>query len=132
MLANPEKGFYHGYETYFSKYQAMSLSTLQQWWDTENVSLVHNNYVLDTFVTSNLTSNILKNLTSDFQKLRSAGMKSVIRFSYTLTSGNMNDATLPQLLNHIDQLKPFLQVNIQYLSGYDTILFNISLLVTGK
>lgn len=110
VLANPEKGFYHGYETYFSKFQAMSLSTLQQWWTNENVTLVHNNYVLNTFVTTNLTSALLTNLTNDFKTLRSAGLKSVIRFSYTLTSGNMNDAILSQLLNHIDQLKPFLQV----------------------
>lgn len=111
VLANPEKGFYHGYETYFSKFQAMSLSTLQQWWTNENVTLVHNNYVLNTFVTTNLTSALLTNLTNDFKTLRSAGLKSVIRFSYTLTSGNMNDAILSQLLNHIDQLKPFLQAN---------------------
>jgi Domain of unknown function (DUF4874) len=111
-LANPEKGFYHGFDILFSNYQAISPSTLQQWRTSENVTLVHINYVLDNFVTSNVSSTILSKLTVDFQSLRSAGMKSIVRFSYTLTSGNMNDAALTQLLKHIDQLKPYLQVNI--------------------
>jgi hypothetical protein len=37
-------------------------------------------------------------------------MKSIVRFSYTLTGGNMNDAALTQLLKHIDQLKACFQV----------------------
>ncbi|XP_046633549.1 uncharacterized protein LOC124312970 [Daphnia pulicaria] len=111
VLANPEKGFYHGYEIFFSNYQAISLSTLQQWRTSENVTLVHINYVLDNFVTSNISSTILSKLTVDFQTLRSAGMKAIVRFSYTLTEGNMNDAALTQLIKHIDQLKPYLQAN---------------------
>lgn len=110
VLANPEKGFYHGYETLFSNYQAMSLSTLQPWRTSENVTLVHNNYVLDNFVTSNITLTIMSKLTADFKTLRKGGMKSIVRFSYTLTDGNMNDAALTQLLHHIEQLKPFFQV----------------------
>jgi hypothetical protein len=118
-LANPEKGFYHGYEIFFSNYQAISLSTLQQWRTSENVTLVHINYVLDNFVTSNISSTILSKLTVDFQTLRSAGMKAIVRFSYTLTEGNMNDAALTQLLKHIDQLKPYLQVKIRPLVIYE-------------
>ncbi|EFX64287.1 hypothetical protein DAPPUDRAFT_266654 [Daphnia pulex] len=121
VLANPEKGFYHGYEIFFSNYQAISLSTLQQWRTSENVTLVHINYVLDNFVTSNISSTVLSKLTVDFQTLRSADMKAIVRFSYTLTEGNMNDAALTQLLKHIDQLKPYLQVKMRPLANSDVI-----------
>lgn len=112
VLVNPEKGFYSGYEIYFSNYQPISLSHLQQWWSTSKISLVHMNFVLDNCVTSNISSTILSKMTTDFQTLRTGGMKSVVRFSYSLTEGNMLDAVLSQLLKHIDQLKPFFQVGL--------------------
>ncbi len=112
VLVNPEKGFYSGYEIYFSNYQQISLSDLQQWWSTSKISLVHMNFVLDNCVTSNISSTVLSKMTTDFQTLRTGGMKSVVRFSYSLTEGNMLDAVLSQLLKHIDQLKPIFQVRL--------------------
>ena len=76
--------------------------TMQQWWSTEKISLVLMSFVLDSFVTSNISSTVLGKMTTDFRTLRTGGLKSVVRFSYTQTEGSMNDAALPQLLKHID------------------------------
>lgn len=124
ILANPEKGFYHGYEIYSSSYpnyQTVDATSMQQWWTNEKISLVHLNYVLDSFVYSDITSTFLSKLTTDFQAVRSAGMKSIVRFSYTLTDGDMNDAGLTQLLRHISSLKPIFQVWFNYNS---TVIVN--------
>lgn len=110
MLANPDRGFYHGFEIVASSYEPADVAMMQQWWTDEKVSLVLLEYALDIFVTSNISSTILSKISTDFQSVRSAGVKSIVRFTYTLVSGNMNDAALPQLLKHIDQLKPILQV----------------------
>ena len=40
-------------------------------------------------------------------------MKAALRFSYTQTDGNMNDAVITQLLKHIAQIKPILQVSLK-------------------
>lgn len=108
-MANPEKGFYHGFEIATSSYNQINQTALKLW-KNEKVSLVFLHFVLNSFVTSNISTTIIGKMNADFNTLRINGFKSVVRFSYTTVEGNINDATLPQVLKHIDQLKPILMV----------------------
>jgi Domain of unknown function (DUF4874) len=113
ILKNPERGFYKDVESYASKLKPIALSDLQDYWSKDQVSLILINYVLDKFVTSDISSTFLNTITADMATLRKAGMKAVLRFSYTQTEGNKNDAAITQLLKHIAQIKPILQVCVK-------------------
>lgn len=95
---------------YASSYEPLVLTDLQSMRVNEKITLLLIEFVLDTFVTSNISSTFIANARADFATVRSAGMKSIVRFSYTQTDGDMNDAKLPQLRNHIVQLAPVFKV----------------------
>lgn len=109
-VVNPEKGYYMAIEVFASNYEPVA-------WALEGIpsypvglSVVLLEYVLDTFVTSDISSSLLTNIAADFKALRDYPLKSVVRFTYTEQLNNINDAALPQLLRHINQLAPILQV----------------------
>ena len=114
ILKNPEKGFYKDVESFASALTPIALSDLQSFWSTDQASILLINYVLDTFLTSNISSTFLNTITADMTTLRTAGMKAALRFSYTQTDGNMNDAVITQLLKHIAQIKPILQASVKW------------------
>lgn len=114
ILSNPGKGFYHTNEFYASNYQSLAVTDLQSMRVDEKITLFLMEFVLDTFLTSNISSTYITKARADFATVRSAGLKSIVRFSYTQTDGNMNDAKLPQLRNHIAQLATVLKVNIPF------------------
>lgn len=99
VLANPEKGFYHVFEILFSNYQPIDLATMRQWLSSERISLVLLEFVMDTAVTSNISSTILTKISTDFTTLRASGLKAIVRFAYTITDGDVNDAALGSFLN---------------------------------
>lgn len=76
----------------------------------DKISLVLFEFFMGTAVTSDISSTILDKIKKDFSNLRASGLKTIVRFAYTAKEGDMNDASLPQLLKHIEQLKPILQV----------------------
>ena len=55
----------------------------------------------------------LANIEADFDVLRTAGLKAVVRFAYTnkRMEPPFEDADLDQLLDHLDQLRPILQTH---------------------
>lgn len=110
VLLNPERGFYHDAYIFTSSYEPLDLVTLEDFRNTDNVSIILLDYTLDSFVTSDISAIVLNRMTTDFQTLRRAVMKAMIRFAYTQTDGDMNDAALAQLLTHIGQLTPILKV----------------------
>ena len=68
--------------------------------------------VLDKFLSSDISSTVLDKLNSVvFAAIRSVGMKCILRFAYSMEQGSgPQDAAKTQLLKHIAQLKPILQV----------------------
>lgn len=69
-------------------------------------TLVRSYVRLDDFRSSSISSGFLNDLRSGLQRLRSSGIKVVLRFSYNF--GNGPDAPLDIVLRHIDQLTPIL------------------------
>jgi len=87
------------------------------------VSLIYRGYVLDSFKDKPISQEFLNNLQKDFDAVREAGLKMIIRFAYTniAKEGNCNseykicppygDAPVQIVFHHIEQLKPLLQKN---------------------
>ncbi|MDB5136362.1 MAG: hypothetical protein JWP37_2965 [Mucilaginibacter sp.] len=130
-IVNPERGFFQYAEIRASNYVPLDKDVLISYRSSQKIngaiysissSLVYVEYVLDSFVTSPISSAFLSNFDQDCATARAAGVKLIPRFIYTNTthSGSCpglsicppyGDATKAVILNHISQLKPYLQKN---------------------
>ena len=131
-FVNPERGFYRYSETFASGYETLDSAELVSYRSLHSPtaganydiysSLVFRYFVLDDFVSSNITQAFLDSMAVDFAAARAAGVKVIPRFAYTIeaTSGGCavewicqpyGDASKTQMLAHIAQLKPVLQAN---------------------
>ena len=129
-FVNPERGFYRYSATNSSSFEPLSKSTLLSFRagatvpGTQNKffsSLVFRNYILDNFTTGPVSEDFLNKMNQDFEIAREAGVKLILRFSYTnnthggCSTGSIcppyGDAPLSVVLAQISQLKPYLQQN---------------------
>ena len=111
-FANPERGFYKPKETTTSSFSLLSLNSLINQRVNDGLTLIHRMIYLDTFKTSPISQQILDNIQTDFDTMRDAGVKCVLRFAYsTDTAPGYRDASKSQIEEHIDQLAPYLQSN---------------------
>jgi len=132
-FTNPERGFYIPSGTKSGKFVPLDLKQLQQYRKqpqklgsasySVNVSLLYRGYELDNFIDKPLSAEFLKNLQADFDAVRKAGLKMILRFAYTnSTHGGdctdeykicppYGDAPREVTFNHIRQLKPLLKKN---------------------
>ncbi|MFN8411340.1 MAG: DUF4832 domain-containing protein [Anaerolineales bacterium] len=104
-ILNPERGFFTPYElpgtAGFSPVRA-----------TGN-TLVHLNIRLDDWREADIPQDILDGLQVNFDDIRDAGVKAIIRFAYNQGPypDSEPDASKAQILRHIEQLTPLLQNN---------------------
>jgi hypothetical protein len=114
-ILNPDRGLYDQFETYVSTSNRVATpltSTGLNNTKGNGKSLILRLYYLDRFKTTNLTSNFLTDIQTDFTALRTAGMRCILRFCYsTETVFNNADANKARVLAHIAQLKPTLIAN---------------------
>lgn len=106
-FANPERGFYTEIESNMS--DDVSKNTLAQL-RNDGKTLVQILYYLDDYKDKALPETGLTKLNSDFAKVRSAGLKVILRFAYTNSSSG-SDAPMDIVLQHMDQLKGVLSAN---------------------
>jgi hypothetical protein len=126
---NPERGFYHPTDTRASAFEALDEAELKGYRSPSRASnatydvvstLVYRDFVLDKFRTGPINEATLSNLGADFNTVRQAGIKMIVRFTYTLETKEGNcpdkaicppygDAPKNIVLGHIGQLKPLLQ-----------------------
>ncbi len=130
-IVNPDRGFYYPIEANSSSFVPLNLNNLisirenafTPWQGnyTVRTSLVFRHYVLSSFAgTDNLSSTFLNQMQADFDIARQAGVRLILRYSYT-TSPNTScgqaacspygDAPKSRVLAHIAQLQPYLQAN---------------------
>lgn len=132
-IINPERGFYIPTGTRASHFILLDAAQLKLFRTKPqqpakasyavSVSLIYRGYELDTFKNQPLSQSFLNNLQKDFNAVREAGLKMILRFAYTNTAkaGDCTeeykicppygDAPRNVVLHHIKQLKPLLQKN---------------------
>ncbi|MEH6304203.1 DUF4832 domain-containing protein [Olivibacter sp. CPCC 100613] len=130
-FANPERGFYRYSETYTGNFSPLDSATLSTYRTPQQTStanyavvstLVFRYYILDNFRDSPISQATLDALENDMDAVRSAGVKIIPRFVYTVTANSGNcpegficppygDASKSVIINHIHQLAPFFQQN---------------------
>jgi Domain of unknown function (DUF4832)/Domain of unknown function (DUF4874) len=107
-FANPERGFYH--HTGDCDKSDFVLGTLQGYRASNGISLVMCVFYLAEFKSSPISQAALAQLQQQFDTVRAAGLKMVLRFAYT-TSTDGDDAPKDRVLAHLDQLAPYLKAN---------------------
>ena len=113
---NPERGFYKYSDTESSStsgYSQINQTTLTNYRINQSITLVFRYFYLNDFVNSSIPQSYLTNMQTDFNRIRNAGLKCVIRFAYSDDYGDdvVLDATKTRILEHINQLQPLLTTN---------------------
>lgn len=133
VFANPERGFYIPLGTTASNFHLLDEAKLKAYRGqpqklhgasyTIHVSLIYRAYELDIFKDKPLSDEFLLNLQKDFDAVRNAGLKMVLRFAYTNATHDgdckdeykicppYGDAPRDVVFNHVKQLKPLFQKN---------------------
>lgn len=119
VYSNPERGLQKYSITnsnYHTKknYSNLSQSELENWRiSSDKITVLFRYFLLSDFVNgSSISQNYLENIQKDFDIIRNAGLKCVVRFSYSDSqSTSAQQPTKSQILNHISQLNPILQAN---------------------
>lgn len=112
-IANPEKGFYHYTSTGSSGgYNLLNQSIIAGYRSNENITVIQRQFFLRDFITGTpITTAYLNNMQTDFNRIRAAGAKVTVRFSYTANSATVYQPTRAQIQAHIRQLAPVINRN---------------------
>jgi len=128
---NPERGFYRYSETRASNFTTLDANTLKGYRNLQSISnanyrvyssLVFRYYVLDDLKTTSIPQATLDKINTDMAAARTAGVKLIPRFVYTITQNAgscpegficppYGDAPKANVLQHINDLKPVLHAN---------------------
>lgn len=105
LFVNPERGFYRPL-SHRGEYEPLNVSQLRAIRD-DGYSLIYRSYYLPQYREVDLSERILSVIDTDFNVMREAGLKSILRIRYSLQIGEP-DAPLHIVKRHLDQLKPIL------------------------
>jgi len=125
-IPNPARGFYHVADTHYLDAEATGWTPMGgaelRSWRAEGITQVLREVYLEDFGGAdgayNLTPDLLHKINADFAVARSAGVKVILRFAYTLPPDGVwppptpyGDAPVARTLHHIRQLGPVLRRN---------------------
>ena len=117
VISNPERGFFKFTETHSNAYTALNTTTLTNYRINQKISLIYRVFYLENFINSPISSAYLAQMQLDFDKVRAAGLKCIIRFAYSDNEDAMQrDASKAMMLTHIQQIAPLLQANEDVIS----------------
>lgn len=112
VFPNPERGFYRYSSAHTGTYNPLDQAFITTFRTSNNITLIHREFRLRDFLTSPISDAYLSNMQNDFNKIRNAGLKCIIRFVYSNDDSlEPRDATKQMILTHISQLAPVLQAN---------------------
>ncbi|MDB5272733.1 MAG: hypothetical protein JWO58_1100 [Chitinophagaceae bacterium] len=118
-IANPERGFEkysitdNGYYT-TSNYSNIDVAELTGWKNgADKITMIHRNFLLSAYLTAQISDTYLHNIQLDFDRIRAAGFKCLVRFYYSDAYDNTapQQASKAQILSHIGQLIPVIKQN---------------------
>ena len=83
VISNPEKGFYHYTSSGSSGgYNLLNQNTIAGYRTNENITVIQRQFFLRDFITGiPITSTYLTNMQTDFNRIRNAGAKVIVRFT---------------------------------------------------
>ncbi|AXO79883.1 DUF4832 domain-containing protein [Olleya aquimaris] len=118
IITNPERGL-QKYSITASDYATIdgannfSVTTLNNWkTSADKVTVVYRYFLLDNFLDEDISTTYLNNIQTDFDNVRTAGLKIIVRFSYSNEVGTeAQQPTKSQILTHISQLSAILNNN---------------------
>ncbi|MHA7057687.1 T9SS type A sorting domain-containing protein [Aquimarina sp. M1] len=118
IIANPERGL-QKYSITSSNYATtpnsnnLSVTTLNNWkTSADKVTVVYRYFLLDASLNSDINTTFLENIQTDFDNVRTAGLKIIVRFSYSNAQGTTAQQPIKsQILTHISQLSSVLNTN---------------------
>lgn len=117
LFPNPERGWYDHTSSYGSdtstNYSRLNASSLRSARINDNVTLIMRLFYIHEFVNqSSISASYISKMQSDFDAMRTAGVKCVLRFAYSSsTSTNDWDATPARVLSQIASLSDVLSNN---------------------
>jgi hypothetical protein len=117
-IANPERGLQkysitnNNYNS-TPNYSNIDESIITVWrTGAEKVTVIYRYFMLSSFMNSNISQIYLDNIHMDFNRIRNAGLKCIVRFAYTnAISSSSQQPDKSQILVHINQLVPVLEGN---------------------
>lgn len=112
IINNPERGFYKYTSTGSSGgYNLISSSSLNGY-ISENITTIQRQFFLLDFITGiPITTTYLNNIQTDFDRIRTAGLKVMPRFTYTSNTATVYQPTKADILSHITQLASVVNTN---------------------
>jgi hypothetical protein len=117
---NPERGFYYPTNSNDGLLDEGGIAGLRNdyspWQANYQVhsTLVYRYFMLSGFENASISAAFLNNMQTDFNTIRNAGAKLIVRFSYTndyTETPPYGDASKARVLEHISQLAPLLMNN---------------------
>jgi surface protein len=115
IISNPERGFYDLITTGTSGgYNLVDQNTVADYRTDENITVIQRQFFLMPFIDGSPISTLyLANMQTDFDRIRAAGAKVIVRFTYSslVVSTGVYQPTKAQILAHITQLAPVVNLN---------------------
>ncbi|MEX0987706.1 MAG: DUF4832 domain-containing protein [Bacteroidales bacterium] len=111
-IANPERGWYDQYTTHSgnttlgTSYIPLNASNIRDNREQDNITLILRLFMLHEFLEEPAVSvAYLEKMQADFDSIRAAGVKCIVRFAYSLSqNADVWDATPETVFSHIESL----------------------------
>ena len=123
-IANPERGWYDDYYSYSGSnltgsFTPLNAETLTKYREEDNITLILRLFYLHEFLDSvSISEDYISKMQNDFDAIRSAGVKCIIRFAYSASqSAEIWDATPEIVFSHIESLGDVLMDNGDVIAG---------------
>ena len=124
-IANPERGWYDDYYSYAggsnmgNTFKPLKTSELLSMRENDNITLILRLFYLHKFLEEDQVSQeYLDWMQADFDSIRAAGVKCVLRFAYSASQkAAVWDATPEKVFSHIESLADVLAANGDVIAG---------------
>ncbi len=114
IIANPERGL-QSYSKNMSggNYSLITQSTLtNNRTGTDKISILYRYIMLQDYLNTNVIDNTyLNNLRTDFNRIRNAGVKVILRLSYTNSYNSVVQPNKSRIISHIEQIATVVNAN---------------------
>ena len=125
VIANPERGWYDQYSSHSggstlgTTYKSLKAIELRNNRERDRITLILRLFYLHEFLNESAVSpEYLVKMQADFDSVRAAGIKCIVRFAYSASqNADVWDATPDKVFSHIESLSAVLKKNSDVIAG---------------